>query len=147
MTQKELITAGASGIGLSIAQAFVARGASVHAADRDPEAIERIRGLAPDIGASLADIGNRQDVQSLFDEMHQRFEGRAKLSGRSITDERALALRNQSIGRFTDPADIAKLVLFLSGPHARTITGQVFPIDGDSKAAQSRPATTRRRRG
>ncbi len=64
------------------------------------------------------------------------FEGRAALSGRSVQEERELGMENQSIKRFADPADIAELIRFLSGPHARTISGQVFPIDGDSKAAQ-----------
>ncbi len=64
------------------------------------------------------------------------FEGRSALSGRSIEEERALGMENQSIKRFTDPNDIAELIRFLTGPHGRTISGQIFPIDGDSKAAQ-----------
>lgn len=46
------------------------------------------------------------------------------------------ALANQSIQDFIDPNDIAALVLFLSGPHGRTISGQMLPIDGDSKSTQ-----------
>lgn len=64
------------------------------------------------------------------------FEGRAVLSGRTIEEERQMGMENQSIKRFTDPQDIAELIHFLAGKHARTISGQVFPIDGDSKAAQ-----------
>ncbi|NLY58564.1 MAG: SDR family oxidoreductase, partial [Gammaproteobacteria bacterium] len=63
------------------------------------------------------------------------FEGRAKVSGRSVEEEIASAMDNQSIKRFVDPTDIAALVLFLTGPHGRSISGQLFPIDGDSKAA------------
>ena len=63
------------------------------------------------------------------------FEGRAKVSGRSAEEEKQLAMENQAIQRFVDPADIAALVLFLTGPHGRSISGQLFPIDGDSKAA------------
>ena len=52
---------------------------------------------------------------------------------RSLLDEvRRQAMVNESIQEFIDPADIAALVLFLAGPHARTISGQLFPIDGDS---------------
>jgi NAD(P)-dependent dehydrogenase (short-subunit alcohol dehydrogenase family) len=61
------------------------------------------------------------------------FEGRAAVSGRPVEDEIDSALANQSIRRFIDPADVAAMVLFLAGPHARTISGQMFPIDGDSK--------------
>lgn len=63
------------------------------------------------------------------------FEGRARLSGRTADEEQKSALAIQSIHSLIDPADIAELVLFLTGPHARTISGQMFPIDGDAKAA------------
>ena len=43
---------------------------------------------------------------------------------------------NQSVKRLIDPEDIAAMVLFLTGPHCRTITGQIIPIDGDSKSTQ-----------
>src|SRR5690606_18487219 len=61
---------------------------------------------------------------------------RARLSGRSVEQETELAFQNQSIKRFVDPQDIAELILFLAGPHGRSISGQSIPIDGDSKAAQ-----------
>ena len=51
-------------------------------------------------------------------------------------EETERALDNQSIRQFTEAADIAALTVFLAGPHARTISGQMLPIDGDSKAAQ-----------
>jgi NAD(P)-dependent dehydrogenase (short-subunit alcohol dehydrogenase family) len=63
------------------------------------------------------------------------FQGRAAVSGRTVEEEMDGALVNQSVKQFIAPADIAALVLFLAGPHARTISGQAFPIDGDSKAA------------
>jgi NAD(P)-dependent dehydrogenase (short-subunit alcohol dehydrogenase family) len=61
---------------------------------------------------------------------------RAALSGRSVEEENERALDNQSIRQFTEAADIAALVVFLAGPHGRSISGQMLPIDGDSKAAQ-----------
>ena len=61
---------------------------------------------------------------------------RSRLSGRSLEQETELALANQSIKKFVDPQDIAELILFLAGPHGRSISGQSIPIDGDSKAAQ-----------
>jgi NAD(P)-dependent dehydrogenase (short-subunit alcohol dehydrogenase family) len=62
--------------------------------------------------------------------------GRAERSGRTLEQETELALRNQSIGRFTDADDVAALAVFLAGPHGRSISGQMLPIDGDSKSAQ-----------
>ena len=63
-------------------------------------------------------------------------QARTELSGRTREQETEAALQNQSIKHFVDPADIAELALFLAGPHARSISGQSIPIDGDSKAAQ-----------
>lgn len=62
--------------------------------------------------------------------------GRAEATGRSLDDVKADALSNQSIKQFIDAADIAALVLFLTGPHGRTFSGQLLPIDGDSKSTQ-----------
>lgn len=64
------------------------------------------------------------------------FEGRARASGLTKQEEIDNALKNQSIKQFIDPEDIAELVKFLSGKHARTISGQSFPIDGDAKSTQ-----------
>ena len=62
--------------------------------------------------------------------------GRSDISGRTVEEETERALDNQSIRRFADPADIAALAVFLAGPHGRSISGQMLPIDGDSKGAQ-----------
>jgi NAD(P)-dependent dehydrogenase (short-subunit alcohol dehydrogenase family) len=68
--------------------------------------------------------------------MSQVLEGRAEASGKTIDEVTDMALMNQSVKQFIEPADIAALIVFLSGPHARTITGQMFPIDGDAKSSQ-----------
>ena len=47
-------------------------------------------------------------------------------------------LANQSIKKFVDPQDIAELILFLAGPHGRSISGQSIPIDGDSRQTHDR---------
>lgn len=67
--------------------------------------------------------------------MSSVLEGRAAANGTTVEEETTNALDNQSVKQFIDPEDIAALVLFLTGPHGRTISGQMFPIDGDSKAA------------
>lgn len=68
--------------------------------------------------------------------LEQVFEGRAQVSGRTAEEEKELAMANQAVKSFVDPADIGELAVYLAGPHARTISGQQFSIDGDSKAAQ-----------
>jgi NAD(P)-dependent dehydrogenase (short-subunit alcohol dehydrogenase family) len=62
-------------------------------------------------------------------------EGRAAASGRSVDEERAAALANQSIRRFVAPEDIGALAVFLASGAARSISGQIVPIDGDSQSA------------
>ncbi|TFL15276.1 SDR family oxidoreductase [Pusillimonas caeni] len=251
MTQRVLITAGAGGIGLATAQAFLDRGARVHIMDIDAAALRRATADNPSITATQGDVAKPDDLDRLFDDVRKQLggldvlvnnagiagatasvadypldiwsavvdinltgtfmvtqraiplleesdagsvivmsslagrfgypnrvaysttkwgligftktlamelgpqgitansihpgavegprlqsvlEGRAQSSGRSVQDEAESAMANQSIKKFTAPADIAALVVFLAGPHARTISGQVFPIDGDSKS-------------
>ena len=252
MTQRVLITAGAGGIGLAIAKAFVAQGARVHIADVNADAVREITSKEKNISGSVTDVSKVEDLDVLFKDIREQlggldvlinnagiagatapvedypaetwdavvninltgtflvtqraipllkaskagsivvmsslagrfgypnrvaysttkwglvgftktlslelgefgitansihpgavegprlqgvFEGRAKVSGRSADQEKQLAMENQAIKRFVDPADIAALALFLTGPHGRSISGQIFPIDGDSKAA------------
>ena len=252
MTQRVLITAGAGGIGLSIAKAFAANGARVHIADVNAEAVREIIQQNPSISGTVGDISQAADLDILFQDVQKQlggldvlvnnagiagatapvadypidtwnavvsinltgtfmvtqraipllkqspaasiivmsslagrfgypnrvaysttkwglvgftktlsmelgpcgitantihpgavdgpriqsvFEGRAKVSGRTAEEESNLALANQSVKKFIDPADIAALAVFLAGPHARTISGQMFPIDGDSKSS------------
>jgi NAD(P)-dependent dehydrogenase (short-subunit alcohol dehydrogenase family) len=67
--------------------------------------------------------------------LQQVFQGRASTTGRSVAQEEAAALANQSIKRFVDPADIAALAVFLASDGARSISGQMIPMDGDSQSA------------
>ena len=253
MTQRVLVTAGASGIGLAIAKAFVADGARVHIADINEQAIKGVTEANDPITRSVADVSDAEAVKRLLDEVKKElggldvlvnnagisgptapfseydiaawnavinvnlngtfnvtqraipllkesdqasiiimsslagrfgypnriaysttkwglvgfaktlsmelgphgitcntvhpgavegdrimsvFEGRAQVSGGTVQEEIDSALENQSIKKFIDPGDIAELVKFLAGKHARTISGQSFPIDGDSKSTQ-----------
>lgn len=63
------------------------------------------------------------------------FEGRAAASGRTVAEERLAALANQSVKRFVSADEIAALAVFLASPAARSISGQIIPIDGDSQSA------------
>jgi NAD(P)-dependent dehydrogenase (short-subunit alcohol dehydrogenase family) len=61
--------------------------------------------------------------------------GRAKLSGRSVEDERREAMSLQSLQRFVDPNDIAALALFIASDAGKSISGQLLPIDNDMQQA------------
>jgi len=70
-----MISAGANGIGLEIARAFIREGARVHVCDVDTGAIDRMRKSDPDATASLCDVADRRQVARFFE------EGIAKLGG------------------------------------------------------------------
>lgn len=70
-----MISAGANGIGLEIARAFVREGARVHVCDVDAAALGRLRETDPAIGATACDVSDRAQVRRFFD------EGLAKLGG------------------------------------------------------------------
>jgi NAD(P)-dependent dehydrogenase (short-subunit alcohol dehydrogenase family) len=63
--------------------------------------------------------------------MEKVLQGRASTSGRSVSEERTSALRNQSLKYFTEASEVAALALFLASDAARSISGQALPIDGD----------------
>ena len=62
-----LITAGASGIGRVIAEAFVRQGAMVHIADVDQAAIDDCLVANPEMTASICDVSDRDQVAGLFE--------------------------------------------------------------------------------
>ncbi|GGH20067.1 short-chain dehydrogenase/reductase [Alsobacter metallidurans] len=63
-----LVTAGASGIGLEIARAFVREGARVHVCDVDEAALGMLRTTDPVLTWSVCDVADRASVARLFDE-------------------------------------------------------------------------------
>jgi len=59
------------------------------------------------------------------------FQGRAEATGKSIDEIKAEAMSNQSLQYLVDPKDIATLAVFLASDAAKSISGQIMPIDGD----------------
>jgi 3-oxoacyl-[acyl-carrier protein] reductase len=55
---------------------------------------------------------------------------RAGLSEEELAAKRARRVKDVPLGRLGAPEDIADAVLFLLGPHARWITGQVLHVNG-----------------
>jgi NAD(P)-dependent dehydrogenase (short-subunit alcohol dehydrogenase family) len=62
-----LVTAGASGIGLEIARAFVREGAKVYVCDIDREALGGLSKSDPALKASYCDVADRSDAGALFE--------------------------------------------------------------------------------
>lgn len=63
-----LITAGAGGIGLKVAEAFEREGARVHVCDIDKTALAALAKSRPGISASECDVADRHAVAALFKE-------------------------------------------------------------------------------
>ena len=59
------------------------------------------------------------------------FQGRADATGKSLDAVKAEAMSNQSLKFLVDPTDIAALAVFLASDAAKSISGQILPIDGD----------------
>jgi NAD(P)-dependent dehydrogenase (short-subunit alcohol dehydrogenase family) len=63
-----LVTAGANGIGLAIARAFVREGAKVHVCDVDDAALSALARTDPQIAQTRCDVSDRNSVKHLFDQ-------------------------------------------------------------------------------
>jgi NAD(P)-dependent dehydrogenase (short-subunit alcohol dehydrogenase family) len=63
------------------------------------------------------------------------FEGRARQGGKSLDEIKEDAMAVQSIKRLVDPRDIAALAVFLASDAAKSISGQMLPIDNDMQQA------------
>lgn len=63
-----LVTAGANGIGLEIARAFVREGARVHVCDVDDGALAALKTSDPALTASRTDVADREQVKRLFED-------------------------------------------------------------------------------
>ena len=62
-------------------------------------------------------------------------QARAAANGRPLDEEKAEAMKIQSLQRFVDPEDIAALACFLASDAGRSISGQLLPIDNDMQSA------------
>jgi NAD(P)-dependent dehydrogenase (short-subunit alcohol dehydrogenase family) len=65
LTRRVLVTAGAAGIGLAIAQAFLAAGDRVHVCDINPETLAAALHHCEGLTGSVADVGDPEQVRML----------------------------------------------------------------------------------
>src|SRR5687767_2277724 len=70
-----LVTAGAAGIGRTLAKTFLEHGARVHICDIDEGALAEARNKFPSVSQSRADVASLPDVARLFDDVARRLGG------------------------------------------------------------------------
>jgi NAD(P)-dependent dehydrogenase (short-subunit alcohol dehydrogenase family) len=70
-----LVTAGASGIGATIASAFAETGAEIHVCDIDDAALAAFQQRLPSSQTTHADVADETEVEALFDKQRARFGG------------------------------------------------------------------------
>ena len=70
-----LVTAGAGGIGATIARAFHEAGSRVHVCDIDRAALDRLTSATPGITGSMADASVAADVDQVFDDLQGTLGG------------------------------------------------------------------------
>lgn len=69
-----LITGGASGLGRTIAEAFLHDGAIVHICDADAENIDAFRAANATASATLCDVGDAAQVDAVFEDLMARYD-------------------------------------------------------------------------
>ena len=73
--RRVLVTAGASGIGLAIAEAFATDGARVHVGDVDADALRRATAASERISGSVCDVSDPDAVQRMFADVEETLGG------------------------------------------------------------------------
>ena len=74
--KKVIVTGAGAGIGRAIAEIFVREGASVFVCDIDGESVQHVNREVPGVRAVRADVGDEGEVELLFDEALDHFDGR-----------------------------------------------------------------------
>ncbi len=73
ISQKVVVTAGGSGIGLAIAQEFLSAGADVFVCDISANAIETALAQNPRLKGCITDVGNYGEVENMFSQVFDAF--------------------------------------------------------------------------
>lgn len=133
------VTGAASGIGRASALAFAAEGAAVVVSDLEASRAdgETVVRLIEEKGGTAsfvsADVRNADDVENL---VAATVSAHGAWISRSTTPGSTRAAAPSTCRSVTSTTSSPPLAVFLAAEHGHSISGQMLPIDGDSKAAQ-----------
>lgn len=92
--------------------------------------ISLMRALSVELGPHQIRVNAIAPGVVAGDRIKRVFTDRAATRGISYEEMEAIALRAVSMKTMVDPAEIAEMVLYLTGPAGRPVTGQVMQICG-----------------
>src|SRR5262245_27954864 len=72
---RALVTAGAGGAGLAIARFLMNCGARVHVCDVDADAVAKLATTLPGASASIADLGDPEEIDRVFEDVRDSLGG------------------------------------------------------------------------
>lgn len=88
-----LVTAGGSGIGRTIVEAYLELGAKVHTCDISQSILDEFRNNHPELTTSVCDVSDANQVESLFNDLNKHYDrldilvNNAGISGATATVE------------------------------------------------------------
>ena len=115
-----LVTAGASGIGRTIAETFERAGANIHVCDISDRALQACEADHPNWGITKCDVSKPDEVDYLFGEVAK------KLSGLDVLVNNAGILRDKSFHK--DTIDSFNIVMDVHFQGTLNCTHTIFPI-------------------
>jgi NAD(P)-dependent dehydrogenase (short-subunit alcohol dehydrogenase family) len=70
------------------------------------------------------------------DRIRRVFEARGQARGMSFKETEQAALSRTSLHTYVDPGELADLILFITSPRGRKISGQALSVDGDLQSLE-----------
>jgi len=125
-----LVTAGAAGIGLATARAFLAEGARVHVCDVDAAALDALARQAPGATSSRCDVSDASAVDALFGDVAK------SLGGLDVLVNNAGIVRDRMFANTSEEEFDAVVAVHLKG-HFATMRHAAAYWRAQSKAGNS----------
>ena len=95
--------------------------------------------LAMELGRDGIRVNAIAPGSIIGDRMDRVVSAQADADGMTTDEVEAMYTQGVSMARFVDPQEIADMVLYLCSDSARSISGQVIGVDGNTETLYPRP--------